>query len=182
MKYRATLLAVLLTGLPLVAQSALVTKTFFSTITNGELTGNSGTGSFTYDDALITMGDEMLTPLNGLLVTFSFGGQIFTAANDASFNLFPSLNFFDFQPVHLDYVLINGTNGVSFANHIIQEIYFGELLPSAMTYDLEATIGVVYAPTPIPIPAAIWMFVSGLCGLLVIGKGDSGKNKYRGRQ
>ena len=65
--YLSILIAgLILVGIPGMAQSDSVTKTFFGTVLDGPFTGYTGTGSFTYDDNLITNGDKTINPTDGL--------------------------------------------------------------------------------------------------------------------
>ncbi len=168
MKLKSIVITALLAGMPLVTQAALVTKTFIASINDGALKGNYGTGSFTYDDALVITGNETLNALDGLKVNFSFDGQVFNETNDSGFGsiyTFPELSFANFQANDLNYQLDNGVNGVLFTNPAIQGMYTKGLTASTSGYDFTSSLTV----TSVPIPASIWLLFSGLTGLLVAG-------------
>ena len=161
--YLSMLITVLmLAGIPGMAQSAIVTETFIGTAVNGPLTGDIGTGSFTYDDDLLVKGDELIGPTDGLTVTFSFDGQAFDQTNDEGFDEYPELEFSFSIPIALDYLLVDGENGVNFNNPIIAGLGMLELFPSFGGYDFETELSASY----VPIPAAIWLFGSGIAGLV----------------
>ncbi|TCV84083.1 hypothetical protein [Sulfurirhabdus autotrophica] len=176
MKLKSLVIAVLLAGMPLATQASLVTKTFISTITVGSLAGSYGTGSFTYDDALVITGYETISALDGLKVNFTFDGQVFNETNDRDYitDPYPALTFVNFQAIDLNYLLANGVNGVSFANSTIQELYISGLNASTNGYDFANTMEV----TSVPIPGAIWMLFSGLTGLLVLGNRGKKTNTF----
>jgi hypothetical protein len=155
----------ILAGAPLVAQSAIVTKTFVGTIVNGSLAGVQGTGSFSYEEDLIGNGDEELTPTSSLTVMFSFDGQDFDETNDVDFDDFPTLSFFNFEPV-LDYILSADSNGVDFVNPDIVSLSMNSLIPSGGSFDFETDIDATY----VPIPGAFWLLGSGLAGLVACRK------------
>jgi hypothetical protein len=163
--YLSILIAMLvLAGIPGMAQSALVTKTFIGTVINGPLSGDIGTGSFTYNDDLLIFGDEVIEAADGLKVTFSFGGQPFDQTNDIDFDEFPIVAFENFIPVELGYNLVDGVNGVDFNNPLIAELVIFELSTPGGNFDFKTDIFVAY----VPIPGALWLLGSGIAGLAVI--------------
>jgi hypothetical protein len=88
------------------AHAALVTHTLVGEVLFGPLAGATATGSFTFDDALITgVGDEFLTPLDGLQVQFTFLGATFSESDDIDFPEFPELAFTDGEIVGLDFLV-----------------------------------------------------------------------------
>jgi hypothetical protein len=166
--YLAIFIAMLmLAGIPEIVQCALVTKTFMATVLDGPLAGQIGTGSFTFDDDLIIRGDEFIDPEQGLMVAFSFDNQIFDQTNDSDFDDWPVLRFDDSVPQYLEYWLVDGENGVNFNNPLLVWLYIGdsELLASSGNYDFETEISTQL----IPIPGAVWLFTSGIAGLVVLG-------------
>ena len=83
--------------------------------------GETGTGTFSYDDDVLTgLGFESITPstLDGMLsIMFTILGQDFTEADDIDFPDFPQLDFFDGTPNFIDFVLsedpLRGPNPIS---------------------------------------------------------------------
>jgi hypothetical protein len=159
-------------AMPGMVLADMVTQTFQANIAHGDYRGDQfGTGSFSYDTDWIEAGDFTLDPSLGLTVTFSFDGQNFNEQNDIDFlesppDQYPQLYFSDFQPISLDYWLINGVNGVAFSDPNLEELYISgsaefEDLGSGAAYDYKTVLGV----EAVPIPAAIWLLGSGLIGL-----------------
>ena len=162
-KYLSILIAgLILVGIPGMAQSALVTKTFFGTVIEGTFTGYIGSGSFTYNDNLIIIGDEIIDPTNGLLVSFSFDSQVFNETNDVDFDWCPVLEFSNFEPILLDYVLVDGINGVIFNDPNLVALGMRDLFPSSGGYDFETEI---FAQA-VPIPSALLLLGSGIAALI----------------
>jgi hypothetical protein len=160
-KYLSVLIAVLmLVGIPGMAQPALVTYTFIGTIAYGIRIGDTGTGSFTYDDTLVD--HETINPTDGLEVSFTFDDQDFDETNDEMYDQFPELGFLDSEPTSLDYYIAKGVNGVDFKDTNIASLWVhGELISSSGDYDFEIEIDA----NPVPIPGALWLLGSGIIGL-----------------
>lgn len=163
-----TIVVTICSVIPTVLQANTVTKTFTGSIVNGARMGAIATGSFSYDDALIINGDEILSPGNlvqvGLTVTFAFDGQNFNESHDIDFPNFPVLVFNAFEPVFLDYILEQGTNGVNFTDSNLLGLDLLSLTPvvGPGTFDFNADIIATY----VPIPGALWLLFSGLTGLV----------------
>ena len=152
----------ILAGIPGVVQSAAVTETFVAKVLDGPLKGQTGTGSFTYDDAIAE--DDIIGPKEGLKVSFTFDGQVFDETNDQSFDFFPELGFEESEPIFLDFTLKDGVNGVNFNNPLLVQLSMDELLPyrGSGNFDFETEL----VTTVVPIPAAVWLLGTGFIGLL----------------
>ena len=86
--------------------NAITTSTFEGTVVGSAFNGTVGTGSFTYDESLLTnSGSETLTPIDGLTVEFTIFGQTFTESNDIDFSDFPHLTFIDGVVEGLNFVI-----------------------------------------------------------------------------
>ena len=92
--------------------SAITTETFTAIVDPlSAFAGTVGTGTFTYDETLLTVdGNRTLTPEDGLLLNFTIFGQTFTAANDIDHPDFPSLSFQDGTPESLDFIVRERSN------------------------------------------------------------------------
>ena len=157
-----------------IVQAALVNRTFSATVMNGALSGQSGTGNFSYDDALIITGDELLTPADGLTLSFEFDGQTFNENNDSGYDAFPELGFSAGQPASLDYFLVNGINGVAFNYPLLIDLFFFDLAPATGNNDyalsLEATYEIPQQTNNVPVPGAGWLLLSGLAALFATSR------------
>jgi hypothetical protein len=152
----------MLVGMPGLLQADMVSYTFVGYIDDGYRVGDFGTGTFSYDNAALVAGNEVLSPKDdGMAVTFSFDGQLFTQTNDIGFDEYPQLEFENFAPVYLDYILVNGENGVAFNDSNIDALITSNLVSSRAGYDFETTLTVA----PVPIPGTVWLLASGILGL-----------------
>jgi hypothetical protein len=168
-KYLSILIAgLILFGIYGTAQSDIVTSTFSGTVTDGPFAGYFGTGSFTYDDALVSLSEDWIIVDDGLEVSFSFDGQTFNETNDEAYPDFPQLVFYDYEPSYLDYVIVGGENGVVFNNPTLAALGLGSLSPAdrAGEFDFNTEI---FAEA-VPIPNALWLFGSGIVFLIGFGR------------
>jgi hypothetical protein len=148
------------------ASAEIVTYSFIGYIEDGYRMGDFGTGSFSYDNSLIQNGDEFLDPNEGdLVVEFNFDGQVFSNHNDIDFDDFPVLQFNNEEPVYLDYLLVNGENGVSFLDTNLMTLETSDLIPAIEDrYDFETSLII----ETVPIPGAVWLLGSGFIGLAAL--------------
>jgi hypothetical protein len=135
----------------------------------------TATGTFTAD--LGTIGNETGTVLfatgSGNTMSIDLNGTIFTAADDDGFLggigpylIFDSGSLFDFDFQKTSEPKFNSSFSF-FDNFNESESMFGEWT------DLNLTV----VPTVVPVPAAVWLFGSGLLGL--VGLARRGKVKHR---
>ena len=161
------------------AHSATLTYSLTgAVVTPGSYFGTVGTGSFSYDDADITgIGTETISAAgSSLTVEFTIFGQTFTDTDDVG-NIStgaPDLTLSDGVPVFLDFLISEVPDPPDFNLVAIDEpgvIYIDiwdpsgiNLTPVAGGFETDVSVGVV------PIPAAIWLFGSGLVGLTGIAR------------
>lgn len=95
----------------------MVSYTFEAVVSDGMFAGQSGIGSFTFDDSNLfdsgftTLGfaGSTFVDFNDLTTfSFSFLGQSFSGANDAGFPDTPTVDFFDGQADFLDFFVQDG--------------------------------------------------------------------------
>lgn len=122
-----------------IASAASVTKSWSVEVMSGMFAGEVGSGTFTYDDSLISnSGEEYINALDGLTLTLNFLGQNFTELNDFEYNLFPSLVFSNGSIVSLDYFVnsgINNNNALDFGTSVLTlngSVYTGEINVTAV--------------------------------------------------
>ena len=160
------------------ANSDIVTHNLTGTIvTPGDYFGETGTGSFSYDDALITGVElESIDSFSSLSVDFTIFGQTFNENDDLSGS--PTLTFNNGAPIHLDFLIseipeppddINAID-INEPGLITIDVFdppSGNLRPVTDGFEVDVSIEAV------PVPAAVWLFGSGLIGLIGIAR----KNK-----
>lgn len=96
------MLSLAIDGRPL--QALPVTYDFTVEVTQGTLTGNTFSGSLTYDDeAIIGTGIEEIGVENSLTVTMEFLGETYSETFDSQYPEFPKLRFEDGEIQHLDF-------------------------------------------------------------------------------
>ena len=139
----------------------------------------TGSGSFSYDDADISgNGTEVINAEQNLTVTFTILGQTFTDVDDLDYTVFgsPDLTFDNGTPVFLDFFLSEipelpvGTNTIDITEPGVTYI---DLWDGFSSTNLTPVVGGfetdVYV-NPVPVPAAVWLFGSGLIGLIGIAR------------
>lgn len=160
--------ALALTAALLPAQAALVQFDFSATVSTGPFLGEVGTGFIRFDDAFA--GSSTVSPgaaTGSLEIDFTFLGQTFHETNDADFPNFPLVTLFAGQPVGIDFVLVDGSSGVDFANSSIGALFLqGALLPGVGAGGgLLASIDIQLAdPQAVPEPSTY-----ALAGLALLG-------------
>ncbi|MGB3401468.1 MAG: hypothetical protein WBA77_02120 [Microcoleaceae cyanobacterium] len=115
-QYLATFSTVMLTmvaiELPAV-QAAPVTYDFTVVVTEGSLSGNTFSGSFSYDDAMIEgVGTETVGVEEGLKVNMNFLGEDYTETADIDYPKFPRVIFEAGEIQRLDYWIEPGERGI----------------------------------------------------------------------
>lgn len=155
------------------AQAGTITSNFTITLDDGILTGETGSGSVTWDDTFLNAaGDGFLTLNNGLIdlqLQFSFFGN-FDAADDEDSPQFPglsvsknSLDFLDYRVrtqylgEPLTFVLAPNSNKTVQVNIDLDRDGSPDDLISSGIYSFTPTL----TPTAIPTPALL----PGLVGL-----------------
>lgn len=136
-----------------------------------------GTGTVTFDDALIVVGDEEISPNDGLTISFTIFGQTFDETDDAFFGdpnfPFPLLQFDNFEIVGLTFgvaedgflvsTAINQPGILGFDMFGLEDrgdgVHVGDIF---LDVDPDAALGAV--PLPATLPLALGAF--GLIGLM----------------
>ena len=179
-KLTAKILVALVAFASFSANSATVTYNLTGTVvTPGDFFGETGTGSFSYDDIYITgSGLESINAFSSLTVDFTIFGQTFTEVDDLDYTVFgsPELDFSDGTPVSLNFwiseipELPGGTNTVDILQPGIVMIdtwnpaSATNLIPVAGGFEVDVFVETV------PIPSAVWLFGSGLIGLIGVAR------------
>lgn len=153
------------------ANAVSISTDFTATVDSGTFLGTIGTGTITYDDTdILGVGNEAInlnTALNFL--TFNVFGQDFAGSDDIDFEFgtFPLVNFFDGLITSINYVVnelstsnptaINQAGVLSFS---IFTLELGDLGGLSGVLNIEEG-----SISPVPVPAAAWLFGSGLIAL-----------------
>ena len=153
------------------AQAALVNYTITGDVLLGdelgdynafELTlGDTITASGVFDDSALSAGSGTILFGSGSIntMTLYIGTEIFTADNDGS----PTMTLSNFSLTDFDYYALAGVNGApaDFSS------FFTGFDDGAFLYgEWQTTVTL----TPVPVPAAVWLFGSGLIGLIGIAR------------
>ena len=151
---------------------AITTHTFEGTVIGGPFAGTTGSGSFTFDETLLTgIGDEFLTPLDGVLMDFTIFGQAFDETSDIDSPDFPELIFEDGDIVALDLIIdedLGVSNPVPIDEPGVFSISFLDLTPvvgGAFDFSTEIFINDSFGGPPVPEPGAMALLGIGLVGL-----------------
>ena len=151
-------------------QAATVTNNLFVEVLGGPFVGITGSGYFSYDDAgLLGLGDEILTVDDGgLALELTVFGQTFYASNDVDFQWFPELSLFDGIPLYLGFSV---SENASVNPTDIQHLGVIGLDLYDLSQEADGSFYAELDVTAVPLPAAVWLFGSGLYGLFMfVGK------------
>lgn len=132
-------------------------------------------GSITYEDTLVAdVGNTFIGPVE---LTLNFGPLSYTHLDDIDWGLadFPDAEFFDGELIGIGFL----TDQVDAMLEPIWELdVFGNDF-GFYDFDTGAMIAdgnLDFTPTaPVPVPAAAWLFLSGLVGLLGVARRKSDK-------
>lgn len=134
--------------------AGIVTEAWTVTIAGGPFDGTVGSGTFSYDDALIITGEEAISPLDGLTIDLTILGQTFSEADDVGFDSVPELGFSGFVPVYMDYLIqeavLGGSNPVDIDEPGVIEIDLDVSLTPASGGGFESTGSILVHPVPEP--------------------------------
>lgn len=138
------------------ASATIITESLVGEVSAGPYTGETGTGTFSYDTVFLTGAGEETLSSDEINVEFTIFEQNFTNVNDFDYPSFPVLDFVDGNPVSLEFAVFSG---------IIEPGVVGfemfELFPAVGGgFQAEITI------EPVPLPLSVWLFSSGLLGLI----------------
>jgi hypothetical protein len=88
------------------AHAVVVMSPWSVTINGGPYNGTVGSGSFSYDNSALIVGNETLSPgLGDLQITFTILGQTFHETDDVDSPAYPRLDFNAFTPTFMNYLL-----------------------------------------------------------------------------
>lgn len=159
------------------ANAAIVTENFSVSVLDGEFIGTTGSGFFSYDNSLITgFGNETIDANSGLALELTVFGQTFTEANDIDYSGYPALTFLDGAISSLDYYVSESMCfdciDQNITDIIKDGVYDFSIYPLTKLADgsFEAVLSVNGSINPVPVPAAVWLFGSGLIGLAGVAR------------
>ena len=163
MKSLKILFALLLLGVAQLSSAALVQIDLEIEISfdeTGLYLGETGDGVLVYDDSFLSSsGEETLTPGAGLVsLDINILGLTLTEADDDDFPDYPELFFIDGTFGGLDFIALPALlEGFELGLNNTAMIDFDEYFIDAAITD----------PQTVPLPAAAWLFSSGLLGLAI---------------
>ena len=177
----------LLSALALPTQ-AMTTFTFQAIVNDGSaFDGTTGVGSVSYDETLLNSsgtGSFYYTdPVSAFDISLTIFGQTFGRGDDIDRDDFgpPEVGIANGVPSYLSFVIsevdvpdpiIDGASiGINYTaindpQILAIAIYNqGEFVANPAGSDWDFSVGVELITTPVPVPAAVWLFASGLAGL-----------------
>lgn len=156
--------AALSCGLASMASAAVVDFDFHVFDAGGSLLSDDGVLS--YDDALVApSGLTILAPADGISISVTLFGTPYTIVNDVDFPDFAQFNFVDGALTFINYVLVDGVNGVDFGGQPFDNL---ALLEDLTFNTAENAYFVSAAPAAVPLPAGLPLLVGGLGGLAML--------------
>lgn len=129
-----------------------------------------GSGTLSYDDAILDInGDGIARPTFGSLsINATIFGIPFTEANDIDFDVFPTATIIGSMLTAIDYILVNGVNGVDFTGIVfggrpVVDVSAGPVtgISDDDVYAISAEVGTL----DVPAPAVLALFGLGLLGV-----------------
>lgn len=168
---------------PALVNSAVINVNYTATASAGEFAGTVGTGTISYDDSLLTgLGAEALSGIQ-FSVSLTVFGQTFTNTDDVAYHpgvvdVFPKLYFADGDLMGVDFAVsehyVADTDpAYSTLVNIIEPGVF-DLSTGNLTWvsgnEYAVELFVNADSTAVPVPAAVWLFGSGLIGLVGVAK------------
>jgi hypothetical protein len=157
--------------------------TFGAQVLTGDYAGTMGMGYVDYDPAFITGGTDTLFPEGGGLFDLSLTilGQTFSMGDDDDYPAFPTVTFESYMLTNIDF-LVSDMPGDNIVESGVASIGLGSVIDGVggdticpvidngcYEYYVEAFIEVAKIPE-VPVPAALWLFGSGLIGLAGIAR------------
>lgn len=133
----------------------------------GLTAGDTITATGIFDDSVLTAGSGIIdfSSGSGNTMTINVGTEIFTASNDTGFGTGggPNISLNSLSLTGFDFQAFIGTNGAAadFNSNFTSFDDFGYLFG-----DWQTTVEI----TAVPVPAAVWLFGSGLLGLAGIAR------------
>ena len=167
---------------------AMTTFTFQAIVNDGSaFDGTTGVGSVSYDETLLNSGTGSFYfadhPVSAFDISLTMFGQTFGRGDDIDRDDFgapevyiangvPSYVSFVISEVDVpDPIIDGGSFGINYTaindpQILTIAIYNqGSLVANSAGSDWDFSVGVELITTPVPVPAAVWLFASGLAGL-----------------
>lgn len=133
----------------------------------GLAAGDTITASGMFDDSVLTLGTGTISFANGSgnSLTIYAGSQVLTASNDSQYftSTFPSITLFENALTDFDYIVSAGVND-AIVNFDSYATTFSDVDGMVGDWQTEVTL------TAVPVPAALWLFGSGLIALVGFAK------------
>lgn len=125
------------------------------------------TATGTFDDSVLTSGSGTIdfSSGSGNTMTINVGTETFTASNDIGYGTSggPTITLGSFSLSDFNFLASLGTNGAvaDFSSSFTSFDDFANLFG-----DWQTSVSI----TPVPVPAAVWLFGSGLLGLVGVAR------------
>ena len=164
--------------------AATITQNFSLTENTGQFAGTTGNGTFTYDEINIIddgFGNFFIRRSEGLTIEFTVFGQTYTEDDEIGIGL---------EDVHVPKVHFNQNNDVLGIDFAVSELLFEEngLFSTVVnineggidTFEFISDLALqngsyvgsmaIIETSAVPVPAAAWLFGSGLLGLVGVAR------------
>ena len=176
MKFLKSALITIALILSVNVNAALITADFTSTVLDGDFAGSVAVGSFTYEDSLITgSGYESINVFQGLTVNLIVFGQEFSEQDDIDItNGLPALEFNNGIAFNLDFWISENPEWSDgyYATDVtsINQSGINSIGEFSLNEVAEDSFEGNFTVSAVPVPAAVWLFSSGLIGLVGLAK------------
>lgn len=125
-------------------------------VDTADFLGTTFSGTVTIDDGLLDAFGDGVAIGSEAEISIDFDGVTYTEVQDIGYPGYPEVEFFDFDPVFIDFIIEDGINGVAFNDPDVFALsMFTDLTNVGGTFEGFAELNYGFAPVPVPAGAPL---------------------------